>query len=248
MESNQTRAKRIKRDHNKVVVLSSGKNRNFYFTQEIQEFVNEYNRQEDELQRNRIFNKIVPALNKIAHNLIFKYKLQTDDVSFSDLRDETVTHLFLKLEGYDDTKGTAFSYLSAIAFNFLYGKKQKFIKSNHITYEIDTLDVPHVIDIEIYDRLNNLDDELLANDKIKSFVDYFSETIKIHFSKEDDFLIANAFLEILKNSDSINFSTNQKSIYFLVKEQTGCRQSDILRILKRIRRIYGRVIFETDNK
>ena len=130
----------------------------------------------------------------------------------------------------------------------LYGKKEKFIKSNHITYEIDTLDVPHVIDIEIYDRLNNLDDELLANDKIKSFVDYFSETIKIHFSKEDDFLIANAFLEILKNSDSINFSTNQKSIYFLVKEQTGCRQSDILRILKRIRRIYGRVIFETDNK
>ena len=202
--------------------------------------------EENQHKRDRLFNKIYPALNRVVHNLIFKYKFQTDDVSFSDLKKQSVTHLYLKLDGFNPEKGTAFSYFSIIAFNYLLGRKRKHISDNHISYEIDTLDIPHSLDLEIYDRLN-VDDEVLTMDKINKFVDYFSETIRMHFSKDEDFLIANAFLEILKNSDMINFSTNAKSINFLIKEQTGCKQSDILRIVKRIRRIYSRIVFNIND-
>lgn len=244
-KSNLARAKEVKKTTGKTVQLSSGKTRNIYFTSETQEYIVRYNASTNEIEKNKLFNKIYPTLNKVAHNLIYKYKLLTDDTSFQDLKSDVVTHLYEKIDKFDPTKGSAFTYFSVVTFHYLLARKQQIVKLAHNKYEIDTLEMPSSLDIEIYERLNE-DSEDITNEKIDNFVKYFQQHIKLHFHKKEDFEIANAILQLIVNSKDLSFPMNNKSVYFLVKEQIGCKQSDILRIIRRFKIIYKRVAYTED--
>jgi hypothetical protein len=243
LESNQSRAKRIKRETGYTVKLSSGKKRNIYFTDTTQENIILYNLETDERKKEKLFNEIYPILNKVAHNLIYKYKLLTEDVTFNELVKETTTHLATKLHRYDVTKGSAFSFFSIVANNYLVGRKILYEKNNFDSYEINTLDIPMSLDIEIYERLNN-ENEITSSEKINKFSSYLIDKVNIHFPHPKDTEIVNALLDIMINYDNINLNMNTKTLYFLVKEVVNCENKDILRVLKRLRKFYNRIIFE----
>jgi len=244
-ESNISRAKRLKKERGKTVKLSSGKQRNIYFTDEVQSLILEYQQTENRILKDRIFNKIYPVFNRVAHNLIYKYKLLTTDISFQDLKAEVVAHLYEKLNKYDPKKGSAFSYFSVITVHFLLARRKEALKDLYSSYEIDTLEMPTSLDLEIYERLSSDEDDI-TYEKIDNFVEYFQEFITMHFHREDDYIIANAILQLIINSKDLAFPMNNKSVYFLVKEQVGCKQADILRIIRRFKKIYKRVAFKED--
>lgn len=245
-ESNISRAKRLKKEKGRTVKLSSGKTRNIYFTDEIQSLIVDFQNAETKVKQDRIFNKIYPVFNRVAHNLIYKYKLLTEDISFQDLKAEVVAHLYEKIPKFNPKRGTAFSYFSVVTLHYLLARKKESLKNSYNSYEIDTLEMPMSLDIEIYERLLDEDDDI-TSEKIEKFVKYFQNYIRMHFHKEEDYIIANAILELIINSKDLSFPMNNKSIYFLVKEQIGCKQSDILRIIRRFKKIYKRVAFEVED-
>jgi hypothetical protein len=245
MTSNQTRAKDLKKDKGITVKLSTGASRNMYFAEDEQYLILQFQKSTNQIEKNRLFNKIYPVFNKVAHNLIYKYKLQTDDTNFQDLKSDVVTHLYEKIGRYNEKKGTAFSFFSIIAFNFLLGKKQKLNKKKTINHEIDTIAMPNTLDYEIYNNTNSVSlTDTITKEKISIFITHLEDNITMYFAKEEDYLIADAVIKIIKNFNSIEFPINNKAIYFLIREQTNSKQPDVLRIVKRLRKIYKRVINE----
>lgn len=249
--SNQTRAKDLKRDRGVTVKLSSGINRNMYFTEDVQTLIILFQKNnlntglKSDVEKNRLFNKIYPVFNKVAHNIIYKYKFQTDDINFHDLKSEVVTHLFEKIGRYNEKKGAAFSFFSIIAFNFLLARKQKLNKKKTTNYEIDTIEMPNNLDYEIFNSTNNLKViDTVNKEKIDIFISHLEDNITMYFAKDEDFIIAEAIIKIIKNFNKLEFPINSKAIYFLIREQTSSKQPDVLRILKRLRKIYKRIINE----
>lgn len=247
LESNQTKAKRRKRETGFTVKLSSGAKRNLYFTDTIQDYIILYNLETDERIKQKLFTNIYPVLIKVSHNIIYKYKLLTDDVTFNELVKETTTHLATKLHRYEVEKGSAFSLFSTIAFNYLVGRKIIQTKHTHETYEIDTIDMPASLDIEIYERLSD-GSEMTSSEKIEKFTKYLIDKTNIHFPQPKDNEIVNALINIMVNYDNINLNMNTKKLYFLVKEHVECENKDILKVLKRLRKFYNRVLFEDTNE
>ena len=93
--------------------------RNLYWTQETEQAIIEYNTCEDELQREEIFNKnINKPLDKLAENIINRFKFPYMDGTFEDVKNEVVSYLVLKLPNFTADKGKSFSYFSVVAKNY----------------------------------------------------------------------------------------------------------------------------------
>ena len=94
--------------------------RNLYWTQETEQAIIEFNTCEDELRREELFNKgIYKPLDKLAENIINRFKFPYMDGTFEDIKNEVVSYLVLKLPNFTADKGKSFSYFSVVAKNYL---------------------------------------------------------------------------------------------------------------------------------
>ena len=245
IKSIKKRAQDLKTQTGQVVLLSSGSTRTMYFTPETQDLIIQFQGTENQSSKNRIFKKIYPAFDRIAHNLIYKYKLNTDEQSFTDLKNETVTHLYQKIHLYNPEVGVAFSYFTVTALHYLLLNKQKYQKINLNKVNLDTLDPHFSLDLEIFEQRSN-SDSISANDKINKFIEYFTENIHIHFPKEGDRVISEVILQMIENNKTVELPMKKKSIYFLIMDQTACTKPDLIRVCKRLQKIYNRVNFNED--
>ena len=73
----------------------------FYFTVETQDAIVRYNASEDDEERDFIFRKeIYKPLDKLAENIINRFKFPYMDYSFKDVKDQVVSFLVLNLHKY----------------------------------------------------------------------------------------------------------------------------------------------------
>ena len=92
----------------------------FYFTDDTEKAIIEYNKSQDEFERETIFReRIHPSLDKMAENIINKYKFQYIKGTFEDIKSQVVSFLVLNLHKFTEDKGKAFSYFSVVAKNYL---------------------------------------------------------------------------------------------------------------------------------
>lgn len=208
----------------------------------------EYNTCEDELLRDKIFrDKLYKPLDKMAENIINRFKFPYIDGDFEDVKAQTISYLVMKLNNFTEDKGKSFSYFSVVAKNYLILQNNKsYKKLKRTVYFMDeqedgySLEETLLIDPEEHYH----DSERL--EFIKLFMKYWDKHIHKIFPNDRDLEIAYAILQLLRHSHMIQ-NYNKKAIYLMIREITDCKTSNITRIVKEIKKISNSQFKEFQN-
>lgn len=193
---------------------------NYYFDQEVEDAIVEYNNTDDERKRSMLYkDKIHDAFKKIAENIINTFNYSYFDVPQEDVEDRLVSHLVEKMHKYDPEKAKAFSYFSKIAKNYCIRHNKKNYKKYKKELRIDDEDLDFDIEDD-YDVQRDMEQQ----EFFERLIDYWEDNLTNMFSKERDIKIADAVLELFKKRKNIE-TFNKKALYIMIREMTGIERT-----------------------
>lgn len=208
-----------------------------YFTNETEKAIILYNKTPDEFEREIIFREdIHPALDKLAENVINRFKFPYIDGSFEDIKAQVVSFLVLNLHKFTEDKGKAFSYFSVVAKNYLILHNNNAYRDElRSTYLADPLGEESFVLEEVLTTVP--DSETSRNDArdfIHLLVQYWDFNLTKVFKKKRDIEIANAVVELLRRAETIeNF--NKKALYVLIREMTNNKTVHITKVINKMK-------------
>lgn len=205
---------------------------NVYFTPETEQAIVDYNQATDSRQKDRIYTeKIQHAFQKIAENVYNTFKFSYSDVSPLEVQKQAISHMVANIDRFEAGKGKAFSYFSIVAKNW-------FILDNNNNYRrfkkhIEICEHPSdsgefVIEPEHQKR----DTEL--REFIELMVDFWERNVHKYFTKDRDLEIANAVIEIFRNSGRIDVF-NKKALYLYIRDIAGCQTQHITKVINKMK-------------
>lgn len=208
-----------------------------YFNADTEKAIIEYNKSTDEFERELIFrDRIYPAFDKLAENIINRFKFPYIEETFEDTKHQVVSFLVLNIHKFTEDKGKAFSYFSVVAKNYL-------ILHNNNAYR-DGLRSSYLNDTSNEDSFM-LEETLStspeteaaqsdAKDLINLLIQYWDFNLTKIFKKKKDIEIANAVVELLRRSNTIeNF--NKKALYLLIREMTNHKTVHITKVINKMK-------------
>lgn len=211
------------------------KHSKMYFTQDTENAIVEYNKEDDVDMRHRIYEtRIKYSFEKLAENVINTFKFSYINDQYSDIKTEVVSKLFIEMDKYDQSKGKAFSYFSIIAKNHLIISNNEAYKELKVTKSIYADDDKDGVEYDIMDDsyssgIKNTE----TSEFIRLLVEYWETNVTLVFKKERDIEIAYAVLELLRNVNSLEFF-NKKALYLLIREMTGHKTQYITRVINKM--------------
>ncbi len=203
-----------------------------YFGQKIEAAIVDYNTSDSPIQKERIFTKVIyPALCKLAENQIYAKKFHEYGYNtFEDKKHECVIHLHSRLEKYNLTKGSAFSYFNRISINWVWAEMKKIKEYRQFKGDMDEIDLRR-------DVLNEISNE----SHLEELTDFCSKWSRwgIHhldhlFLSNRDRQVAEAVFNLFKNVQILDIY-NKKALYIMVREQVEVKTqyiTDVIKILK----------------
>lgn len=201
-----------------------------YFTQETEDGIIQYNKTNDRIKKNKIYNEYIQyAFEKLAENAYHTFKSSTSylETDIEDSKAEIVSQLIEKIHMYEEGKGKAFSYFTVIARNHLMMTNMKGYKKTKKLTNMSAM--PEYWDVE-----NDFEEQELNDDyqELKQIILHFwDENLNSIFIKKRDMQIADGILELLRRSHYIeNF--NKKHLYLLIREMTGVKTHYITKVIK----------------
>lgn len=228
-----------------MIKTKKGKS-NYFFTQETEDAIVEYNNSIDPKVRARIFEqKIHYPFYKLAENIIHTFKFYYTDVSdVEDLKHMIVTVLLEeKISKFNPAVGAkAYSYFGTIVKRWLINYNNTNYKTLKKLVNIDSLE------------LNLLEDDQYVEDNSISLSDFFDKYINQMYleignlyHKEKDKKIADAVLIIFRTRKDIQVF-KKKALYLYIKEMVDCKTSDLTHVLKVLKNRFYEMYQELDNK
>lgn len=207
------------------------KTSNVYFTKDTEDAIVAYNETEDPREKDRIYNdKIQAAFSKIAENVYNTFKFSYADVSPLEIQKQAISHMVANIAKYEKGKGKAFSYFSIVA-------KHWFILDNNTTYRRFKKHVEICEQVgesgEFVIEPEHEKQESETREFIRLMVEYWDKNVGKHFTKERDLKIANAVIEIFRNSDRIDVF-NKKALYLYIREIADCQTQHITKVINRM--------------
>lgn len=210
----------------------------FYWTKETEDAIVRFNEAEDMDDRESIFRaSIAKPLDKLAENIINKFKFPYINQSFDETKKQVVSFLVINLAKYTQDKGKAFSYFSVVAKNYLIlhnnnGYKQ--IKRSISLSDTGETFVPIEEMISLEARDHRADED--TREFVRLMITYWDNNLTIIFKKKRDIDIANAVVELFRRAENIeNF--NKKALYLMIREMTDCKTSYITKVVNKMRAI-----------
>lgn len=207
-----------------------------YFTQETEDAIIEYNKEEDDMViRNRIYeDKIKYAFEKLAENILNTFKFSYFECSHEEVQMEVVSNLVSNMHKFKEGKGKAFSYFSIIAKNFLIlynnGNYKKF--KRHTSVDDEEVVFEHK-------ELTYFPAETARKNELREFmklmVEYWDGRVDTMFKRKPERDIAAAVIEVFRRSDNIeNF--NKKALYLYIREMTNCKTQAITKVIGKMKK------------
>jgi hypothetical protein len=207
-----------------------------YFDHSTEEAIISYNNSNDMDEREIIYKtRIDRPLNKLAENVINRFKFPYIEQSFEDTKRQVVSFLVINLSKYTQDKGKAFSYLSVIAKNYLILHNNNAYKQQKRSISLSESGGEYV-PIEEMTSLEAPDAHVHEDSKefVVLMIKYWEENLTKIFKKKRDIDIANAVVELFRNAESIeNF--NKKALYLMIREMTDCKTSYITKVVNKMR-------------
>lgn len=204
-----------------------------YFTRDTEQWVTRYNQTIDPFERDRIYAAhLQKPLEKMAENIINRFKFPYIPGTFQDVKDQVVSYLALNLHKYSEAKGKAFSYFSVIAKNYLilhnstrykHEKRSFYFSDGDGSYYDDALMVDGGVE----------ESKQEAVEFVRLMCDYWDHNLTRVFKKRRDQDVANAIVQLFRRADGVeNF--NKKALYLMVREMTGQKTTSITKIVNKM--------------
>ena len=202
-----------------------------YFSLEVQDAIIEFNSLPDTefSKKNHLYSTIIyPAFDKLAENLINKYKFYYYGLggSYEECKHDTVSFLTEKLGKYTEDKGKAFSYFTIVAKHYL-------ILTNTRSYK----DLQSKEDVLLIDDERDLKSEIARSSYTENLSDFIDKWVALvdqelysRFTNEKDRAIADSVLEIFKTRKGLD-SFHKKTLYVLIRERTGYKTQNITKVV-----------------
>lgn len=211
------------------------KKKNMYFTQETEDAIIEYNKADDMVIRNRIYeDKIKYAFEKLAENILNTFKFSYFECSHEEVQMEVVSNLVSNMHKFKEGKGKAFSYFSIIAKNFLIlynnGNYKKF--KRHTSVDDDGVIYEHK-ELTYFPNVAEKQKEL--TEFMRLMVEFWDDRVDDMFKRKPEKDIAAAVVEVFRRSDTMeNF--NKKAIYLYIREMTNCKTQAITKVISKMKK------------
>jgi hypothetical protein len=223
----------------KKIRRGSGKNK--YFTKDTQAAIVEFCGSEDLKHRDKVYTeRIMPAITKLAENLIFIYGFHKYGEDPNHLKQACVAALYETLHKFDASRGTnAFSYFNVVAKNWLIINSRRTKKRRDRTvciHDAEFLKAQDKISIsehmalpcpsEVYEKGENL---LIIAEMLKS--------IHGELENSNDLKCMNAIITVFENVDKLDF-LNKRGIFVYIREISGLNSKQLSCSMTNIRRKY----------
>jgi hypothetical protein len=212
-----------------------------YFTQETEDAIIAYNNETDTDIREQIFrDKIHQPFQKLVENVFNTFKFSYFETGPQDVQKECLTHLVANMHKFDpnrqsklnpNMKAKAFAYFSIIAKHYLillnnttYGKWNKNVE---ISEDRDENTVQLQQDDKYYAQQE-------MSDFIRLLIEFWEKNVNKIFTKQRDLNIANAVVELFRNSDRID-AFNKKALYLYIREMAMCKTQQITKVINRMK-------------
>jgi hypothetical protein len=220
--------------------VKKAKKKNYYFTEETEEKLIEYLKEEDQHIKNRIFDRYLHyPFYKMAENLIHTFKFYYTDglEDLEDLKHELVIFFHGKLDKFNPDNGKAFSYYS------LAGKRWLINYNNKNYKKLINRTIPEEIDnqysILIEDEVESNRSDALAY--FHYFVEDFEKDIDKIYKKDIEKNVAEALVMIFKRRNNPNMIFKKKALWIYIREITKLSNEDtpiITRVVKKAEKYY----------
>jgi hypothetical protein len=221
-----------------------------YFGPAQEEAVVKFLECDDEIERNRIYNKFLRGpLDKMIESIIRRYKLYRKNETFEDLHADTLSFLITKAHKFDPQTGKkAYSYYGTICKNYILAlliKDDKALRQN-LSFE-DTFS--SIEDRE--DLVYNLSD---SDYGLSEFIHNISSEIKDELDNDDDDSkkrltdnerkVGQALVDILDNWETIfenmegGSKYNKNTVLATIRDYTNLTTKDIRVSMRRYKKLY----------
>lgn len=203
-----------------------------YFTSDTEDAIIEYNASEDQSDRDEIYNvKIKYAFEKLVENVFNTFKFCYFETSPLEVQKETVAHLVANIHKFESGKGKAFSYFSIIAKNYLIFQNNSNYKRFNQHVEIGDDNGENTYKLQ-HEDCHYRDEE--NREFLELMVSYWEKNVNKIFTKQRDINIANAVIELFRNSDRID-AFNKKALYLYIREISSCKTQQITKVINRMK-------------
>lgn len=218
-----------------------------YFEQEQEEAFVKYIQEENQEEKNKIFNTyLLPAFTKMTESIIRRYNLFIPDEDFDETFNDAMSFLMTKINKFNPNYNfKAYSYTGTIIKNYLIYKIHNFSKNQKRNSSYDT--VPKDINDNIK-YSSEIDNNKLSflNELINTSSGRIEEMIddreKYNLS-DDEVLVGKALISLMRNWDAIfnNFGSNKfnkSSVLLYLKDLTNMDTKTIRSSMKKYKESY----------
>jgi len=203
-----------------------------YFTTDTEKSIIQYNKEQSMDNRNKIYEEqIKRCFDKLVENVFNTFKFTYFDNSPIEIQKETIAHLVANMHKFEEGKGKAFSYFSIVAKNYLIFHNNNNYK--RFNQHVDISDTPSDTTVCLQ-TTDSYHDDLETSEFMKLMVDYWEKNIGKIFTKQRDLNIANAVIELFRNSDRID-SFNKKALYLYIREISSCKTQQITKVINKMK-------------
>ena len=218
-----------------------------YFTDDTQKAIVDYNATDDQELKNKIYiEHIHYPFSKLVENIFNTFKFSYFETSQFDVQKECLSHLVANIHKFDPSrkskkyplrKARAFAYFSIVAKHFLILLNNNNYKKFNQNVEIGEDHEEHTVQLQQVDK-HHAQQEM--NDFMRLMVEYFEKNANKIFPKKKDVNIANAIIELLRNSNRIDIF-NKKTLYLYIREISDCKTQNITKILTKMKQHYHNI-------
>ena len=215
-------------------VVEKKKKRKMYFGQVTEDAIIRYNKSDDPILRNRIYNDYIQKpFDKLAENIIHTFKFYYFDVPSEEVKHEVVSFLVMNMHKFQEGKGKAFSYFSIVAKNYLILHNNNNYKKMKNQDQIDVLDYKRNVMSEVKGEQVKDYYEVF----FEEMLNYWEDNLMELFKRKKDLNVADSVIYLFKHRQNIeNF--NKKALYILIRERTGSNTQHITRVINQMKKQY----------
>lgn len=215
-----------------------------YFTQDTEDAINEYNNEKNQDIRELLFReRIFHPFQKLVENVFNTFKFSYFETGPQDVQRECLTHLVANIHKFDPNrksknnpkkKSTAFAYFSIIAKHYLILLNNTNYKKFNQNVEISEDRDENTIQLQQNDKYYAQQE---MNDFIRLLVEFWEKNVDKIFTKQRDLNIANAVVNLFRNSDRIDVY-NKKALYLHIREMASCKTQQITKVINKMQQYH----------
>lgn len=218
-----------------------------YFTQDTEDAIILYNKEENMDIREQIFrDRIHHSFSKLVENVFNTFKFSYFETSPQDVQKECLTHLVANMHKFDPNrtskldptkKSKAFAYFSIIAKHYLILLNNTTYKKFNQNVEISEDRDENTVQLQQHDKYYAQQE---MSDFIRLVVEFWEKNVDKIFTKQRDLNIANAVVELFRNSERID-AYNKKALYLYIREMAMCKTQQITKVINRMKQYHDNI-------